>query len=589
MQILLQTFTLLGALGMFLYGMSLMSEGLQKAAGDKLRSFLESMTSTRFKGIITGTIITALIQSSSGTTVMIVSMVNAGLLALGNAIGVIMGAHIGTTVTSWLVALFGFSYDIAAFAIPLIAFGFVFTTAKNDKYRNIGEFIIGFSLLLIGLVTMKNSVPDLNQYPDTLAFVTNLTNYGFGSVLIFTIVGAIITVILQASSAAMAITMVFVANGWINFEMAAAMVLGENIGTTITANLAAAVANYSAKRTALAHTLINIIGVIGALVVFNPFMKLIGEMVTMIGLPNPVVTFHNMDADMSAGMSVELRHSMLYGICFLHTVFNTATTIILVWFIPQIERLVTWMVPTPEGEEEVFRLKFIQGGPLSTAELSLDEAKQEIIHFSEICYNGFKYMREAVMEKDRERFLELKEKLVKYEGITDRIEYEIAAYLNGVAKGEISAASASRIKGMYKMIGEMESLGDSGETVGRILERIRQYVGGNLDDNMYKKLSRMMDLLDDAYVALIENLKVPYSSLKDITNAQDAEYNINEFRNTLREEHIANIDNANYNYQIGVFYMDIVSELEKMGDFIINISEALIEENGYAYAGASLL
>lgn len=280
MQIIIQILTLLGAMAMFLYGMTMMSEGLQKAAGAKLRSILTSMTSTSLKGILTGIVITALIQSSSGTTVMIVSMVNAGLMGLGNAIGVIMGANIGTTITSWIISLFGFSYNIALFAIPFIAVGFFLTTTRNERRRNIGEFIIGFALLLIGLATMKDSVPDLNQYPDTLALVKNLTSYGFGSVIIFTLIGAFITVILQASSAAMALTMVFVANGWIDFEMASAMVLGENIGTTITANIAAAVANYSARRTAVAHTLFNVIGVVATLVFFNPLMKCVGAMTT---------------------------------------------------------------------------------------------------------------------------------------------------------------------------------------------------------------------------------------------------------------------------------------------------------------------
>ena len=575
MQIFIQILTLLGAMAMFLYGMTLMSEGLQKAAGDRLRSFLASMTSTRFKGIMTGIIITILIQSSSGTTVMVVSMVNAGLLALGNAISVIMGANIGTTLTAWLISLFGFSYDITAFAIPFIAVGFFLTTLKSDKQKNIGEFAIGFALLLIGLTTMKDSVPDLNQYPETLAVVKNLTSYGFWSVIIFTLIGALITVTLQASSAAMALTMVFVANGWINFEMASAMVLGENIGTTITANLAAAVGNYSAKRTAIAHTLFNVIGVLFALIFFNPFMKLIGEMTTWIGFPDPVTAFA--DVDLSKGITPELQGSMLYGICFLHTVFNVGTTLILVWFIPQLEAAVKKIIPTPKGEEEVFRLKYIQGGPLSTAELSLDGANQEIIHFGEICNREVDFIRSAISAKDADGLEEICQKLVKYEVITDKIEYEIASYLNEVSKGEISASSALRIKAMYRIIGEMESLGDSGEAIGRMLKRTRAH-GKVFDEDMIKKLNRMLDLLDVAFKAMIANLSAPGIFLKDISNAEDAEYNLNEFRNNLREEHILNIEKEGYNYQTGVFYIDIVQEIEKMGDFIINISQCQLEE-----------
>lgn len=573
MQIALQIFTLLGALALFLYGMTLMSEGLQKAAGDKLRSFLESMTSTRFKRVLTGIIITALIQSSSGTTVMVVSMVNAGLLSLANAIGIIMGANIGTTVTAWIISLFGFSVDISTFAVPLIALGFIMTLAKTNKNKNIGQFIIGFSLLIVGLATMKASVPNLNEHPEALSFLQNLTGYGFGSDLIFLLIATILTIILQASSATMALTMVFVANGWIGFEVAASMVLGENIGTTITANLAAMVANYSSKRAALAHTVFNVFGVIWVLSIFPFFLGLIGKVVMAMGLPNPTT------ADLTLiDSDPNISKCVLFGICTLHTLFNVTNTCILIWFIPQIEKLVSWIIPTPEGEGEVFRLKFIQGGPLSTAELSLDEAKQELVHFSEICYKGFGYARAAVNEKDPEKFEELNAKLTKYEEITDRIEYEIAAYLNGVSKGEISVASANRIRTMYKIIGEMESLGDSGEAIGRLLKRRNTY-GGTFDDEMMKKLNRMMDLVDDAYKAMMDNLRMPYFNLKDITNAQDAEYNINEYRNTLREEHIANIEGDNYNYRLGVFYMDLVAELEKMGDFIINISEAQIEEN----------
>ncbi len=576
MNLVLQIFTLLGAMCMFLYGMTLMSEGLQKAAGDKMRSFLASMTSNRFKGILTGIVVTALIQSSSGTTVMVVSMVNAGLLALGNAIGVVMGAHIGTTVTSWLMALFGFSYDITTFAIPFIAVGFCFMITNKRKYKSIGEFIIGFSLLLIGLVTMKDSVPDLNQYPDTLAFVKNLTSFGMGSVIIFTLIGTIITVVLQASSAAMALTMVFVANGWINFEMAAGMVLGENIGTTITANLAASVANYSAKRTALAHTTINTIGVIMALILFKPLMALIGVMVEAIGFPDPVAAFHDMNV---LSMSPELQKSMLFGVCCLHTTFNMVNTLILVWFIPQIEKLVTKMIPTPKGTEEVFKLKYIQGGPLSTAELSLDVAKQEIVHFSEICQKDFAYVRNAINEKDEDRFNELRAKLIKYEENTDKMEYNIAAFLNEVCKGDISDKTVLKIRSMYKIIGELESLGDSSEAIGRILQRKLSYKA-YFDENIFKKLNRMVDLVDEAYSNMTKLLGNGSDlTSEDISSAKDIEYRINEYRNTLREEHIINIEeNSEYNYQTGVFYMDIVAELEKMGDFIINIAEAQVLE-----------
>ena len=548
MQIFLQIFTLLGALGMFLYGMTLMSEGLQKAAGDRLRSFLASMTSTPFKQVLTGLGITAIIQSSSATTVMVVSFVNAGLLSLANAIGVIMGANIGTTVTAWLISILGFTVDIASLSIPLMAIGFVFFVAKKSKNKSIGEFIIGFALLFLGL------------------------NFLYGSVLIFVLIGTLLTIVLQSSSATMALTLVMVNAGWIPFDIATAMVLGENIGTTITANIAAAVANVSAKRAARAHTVFNVFGVIWVLILYRPFLKLIGIIVEAMGYPNPM-TSSFADAQHGTAEYAALQTSALYGVSMLHTLFNTINTCILIWFVPVIEKIVTWMVKSPEGDEETFRLRFIQGGPLSTAELSLDEAKQEIVHFAEVCHKGFAYVRQAINETDKDKFEELNQKLVKYEEITDRIEFEIASYLNEVSKSEISEESGARIKAMYKIIGEMESLGDSGEAIARMLQR-KNVHGKMFDEAMLRRLNKMMDLVDDAYLAMISNLKKKYSELNDISNATDSEIQINEYRNALREEHIVNLESNSYNYQTGVFYMDIISELEKMGDFMINISQA---------------
>ena len=567
MQIVLQIFTLLGALGMFLYGMTLMSEGLQKAAGDKLRSFLASMTSTPFKQVLTGLCITAIIQSSSATTVMVVSFVNAGLLSLANAIGVIMGANIGTTVTAWLISILGFTADISTLSIPLMAVGFVFFISKKSKNKSLGEFIIGFALLFLGLTFLKDSVPDLNDKPEVLAFLQQWTGYGYGSVLIFLLIGTLLTIVLQSSSATMALTLVMVNFGWIPFDIAAAMVLGENIGTTITANIAAAVANVSAKRAARAHTVFNVFGVIWVLILYRPFLNLIGIIVEALGYPNPLTSSFT---DAAQGSP---EYAALYGVSMLHTLFNTINTCILIWFVPVIERLVTWMVKSPEGDEEIFRLQFIQGGPLSTAELSLDEAKQEIVHFAEICHKGFGYVRQAINEEDKDKFDEMNRKLVKYEEITDRVEFEIASYLNEVSKSEISVAAGARIKAMYKIIGEMESLGDSGEAIGRMLQRKNMY-NKMFDESMLRRLNKMMDLVDGAYVAMIENLKKKHSELGNIANATDCEIQINEYRNVLREEHIVNLESNSYNYQTGVFYMDIISELEKIGDFLINISQA---------------
>ncbi len=567
MHTVLLVFTLLGALGMFLYGMTLMSESLQKAAGDRLRSFLATMTSTPFKQVLTGTAITTLVQSSSATTVMVVSFVNAGLLSLVNAVGVIMGANVGTIPTVWITA-FGFSMDIAVISVPLMAAGFVLISSKRAQYRNIGGFIIGFAMLFLGLSYMKSSASDLLSNKDAMmAFFGHFTGFRFGSVLIFLLVGAVLTMILQASSATMAITMLLASSGLIDFELAAAMVLGENIGTTITANMAASVGNTSAKRAACAHTVYNVFGAIWVLIIYHPFLKLVGHIIMAMGFPNPL------SADLTAPDAMT-QSSLLYGIAILHTLFKLVNTLILVWFIPLIVRVVSVMVKSPEGEEEeVFRLKYITGGLLTTAELSLDEARQEITHFGEICYKDFGYIRQAINEQNPDKFAELNKKLVKYEEITDRIEFEIASYLNEVSKGEISEESADRIKAMYKIIGEMESLGDSGEAIGRILQRKNAH-DKMFDEDMLGKLNLMLDTVENAYRAMLANLEKPYEEVRDISDAQNAEDMINACRNSLREEHISKIESDSYNYQTGVYYMDVLSELERIGDFIINVSQA---------------
>jgi phosphate:Na+ symporter len=568
---ILQIFTLLGAMGMFLYGMNLMSSGLQKAAGDRLRGFLSAMTSNPFKRVMTGVGITALIQSSSATTVMVVSFVNAGLLTLVQAIGVIMGANIGTTITAWMVSLLGFKADISILAVPLMLLGFLFSNSKKNQNKNIGELIVGFSLLFLGLSFMKESVPDLKQTPEVLEFVRQWAGHGFWSVLIFLGIGTILTLILQSSSATMAITLIMLSMGWIPFPMACAMVLGENIGTTITANIAASVGNPSAKRAALSHTIFNLFGVIWALILFKPFLGLVGKIIEMMGFPNPATDgFTVSNPDGADGTAV------LYGLSMLHTLFNLINTIILVWFTELIAKIVTKLVKEPENKEEnAFRLKYIEAGPLATPELATELAFKEIIHFAKISRNGLGYARAAINESDPDKFEELRGKLVKYEEISDRIEYEIATFLNAVSAEEISNRTSIMIKAMYKIIGELESLGDSGESISRILSR-RNIHNKSFDAETIKKLNAMVDLVDHGYAVMIENLTLAFDGkLEEIANAYSAEDRINNQRNNLRDEEIESIESDRKNYQTSVYYMDIVSELETMGDFMINISQTL--------------
>ncbi len=568
---MIQALTLLGALGMFLYGMNLMSAGLQKAAGSKMRSFLTAMTSNPFKGVMSGLGITAVIQSSSATTVMTVGFVNAGLLTLSQAVGVIMGANIGTTITAWMVSLLGFKADISLFAVPLMAVGFLLSLSKRDKRRHISELIIGFSLLFLGLSLMKESVPDLRETPEVLAFIQNWTSYGFGSVLIFLVFGTILTLVLQSSSATMALTLIMVNMGWIPFEMGAAMVLGENIGTTITANIAAAVGSVNARRAALAHTFFNVFGVCWALALFKPLLMLVGAIIAALGLPNPMEITHSAELSMTADESM----ATLYGISMLHTLFNLFNTIILIWFVKGIVKIVTWAIKDKKSDEEdIVKLKFIDAGPLSTAELAIGQARNEVIHFAEISRREVEFIREAINATDEALFEVVRKRLVKYEEVSDRIEYEIAQFLNALPEDSISDETRVEAKRMYKIIGELESLGDSGETISRILSR-RNSHDKSFTEAQKGRIETMLNAVDKAYGVMIDNLKSEKIEPIGLRLATDCEIEINDLRNAIRDEEIHKIESDGSNYQSSVYYLDTVSEIERMGDFIINISQAM--------------
>ena len=568
---LLQILTLLGSLAMFLYGMSLMSGGLQKMAGNRMRIFMAKMTSNNFKCILTGIVVTAMVQSSTATTLLIVSFVNAGLLALGSAIAVIMGANIGTTVTAWIFALSfgGAGWSIATFAIPLMFFAFVFLSIK--KYTSFGEFLMGFALLFLGIATLKETSTVLLDNEGVRTFLSTLSGYGIWSIFLFMLAGAVITFMLQSSATATAITMVLVAQGYIPFTMATAMVLGSNLGTTITSNIAAAVANQSAQRTARAHFLFNLFGVIMALLFFKPFIKLVGLTVEALGFPNPVT---NSFADADDAMQASLVASLPYSVAVLHTVFNVITTLILVWFIPQLVKMVTLMVPNRGEEKETHRLKYIGIGNITTGDLALNSAKLEVVEFGNLCRRDLAYIRIAINASTQAEFDEADKKLIHYEDVTDNVEREIATFLREVSRSELSANGMARMRELYRIIGEMESLGDSGETIGKILARTWEH-NCHLTDNMQEKLNHMLDLVDEAYAAMHYNLSTPIVEITNIRNAEDAETAINEYRDTLRNEHLSNIEKSSYPYETGSFYMDIVNCIEKMGDFIINISQSV--------------
>ena len=563
---------LLGSLAMFLYGMSLMSGGLQKMAGNRMRVFMAKMTSNNFKCILTGIVVTAMVQSSTATTLMIVSFVNAGLLALGSAIAVIMGANIGTTVTAWIFALsFGEgSWSIATIAIPLMFFAFVFRSIK--KYANFGEFLMGFAFLFLGLSILKETSTVLLDNEGVRVFLATLSGHGIGSIFLFMLAGAVITLMLQSSATATAITMLLVAQGYIPFTMATAMVLGSNLGTTVTSNIAAAVANLSAKRTARAHFLFNLFGVILALVFFKPFINLVGLSVEALGFPNPItVDFANADA----ATREHLVASLPYSVAVLHTVFNVITTLILVWFIPQLVKMVTLMVPSKGEEKETYRLKYIGVGKIATGDIALNSAKLEVVEFGRLCRRDLAYIRQAINAGTLADFEAADKKLVHYEEVTDNIEREIATYLRDVSGNELSSSGMARVRELYRIIGEMESLGDSGETIGKIVARLWAH-DCHFNEDMLHRLNHMLDLLDEAYVAMDYNLSTPVVELHDISNAEVAEKAVNEYRDRLRDEHLSNIEKSTYPYETGSFYMDLVNCLEKMGDFLINISQSVI-------------
>ena len=560
---LMNILTLIGALGMFLYGMNLMSTGLQKTAGPGLRNLLASITSNPFKGVLTGLGVTAAIQSSSATTVMVVGFVNAGLLTLIQAIGMIMGANIGTTMTAWIIAVFGFKADISALAVPLMALGFIFSVSKKDKLRNISELIIGFSLLFLGLSLMKSSVPDLRQSPEVLGFITSWSGHGFGSVLLFLALGTILTLILQSSSATVALTLIFLNMGWIQFDMAAAMVLGENIGTTITANIAAAVGSVNAKRAALAHTVFNLFGVVWALAIFHPFINFVQWLVSLMGVDEATAT--------------------IYGISMLHTTFNLLNTLLLVWFTKPIARLVTVLVKDKAPQEDASEggIRYLDYGLVSTPELALAESSKEIVHFSKVMKNGLEYLAGAINSADKEeKFKAYRDKLVRYEEISDKIEYEIVKFLNDLCKNHLSNESKALVRSQIRISGELESLGDSGESISRSLMHMRAY-GRKLSPEHMAKLSQMVGLLSQAYEDMIWNLENA-DKLKDISNAELDEKAINQFRNECRDAELSGLEDTEGLTAKGdayfetVFYLNTLEQLEKMGDFLINISQNIL-------------
>ena len=549
---------LIGSLALFLYGMKIMSEGLQKFAGDSLRRILTAMTTNRVTGVLTGVLITALIQSSSATTVMVVSFVNAGLLTLTQSIGVIMGANIGTTVTAWLISALGFKVDIAAFALPLLAFALPLFFSGKSSRKSIGEFVFGFAFLFMGLQSLKANAPDLGANPEMLAFVQNYTDMGFFSIILFLFIGAILTMIVQASAATMAITLIMCANGWIDYHLGVALVLGENIGTTITANLAALTGNTQARRAALAHLVFNVFGVMWVLVLFYPFTNAVSWFVTHVLKVS----------DTAVAVSFKLAA--------FHTAFNISNTFIMIWFVSLIEKTVCTLIK-PKVEDEEYRLRYITGGMLSTAELSILQAHKEISLFAERTARMFNMVKELFYEKNEETFLKTYSRIEKYENISDRMEIEIANYLTEVSEGRLSSESKEEIRIMLRAVSEIESIADSCNNLARSIKRRNEFKS-EFTEEQNKHLDHMFELVSGALNRMNLILHKPELVHDDINPSYNIENEINNYRNQLKSRNIEDINNKLYQYQDGVYYMDMVSESEKLGDYVLNVVQAVIEK-----------
>lgn len=542
----------IGALAIFLYAMKEMSEGLQKAAGSRMRAILGKITSNPFSGILTGTAVTAVIQSSSATTVMVVSFVNAGLLSLAGAVAVIMGANIGTTATAWIITLLGLGESSGAFSLPMLlaAVSLFFLFSKQDNLKSVAQTIIGLALLLVGMDLLQDAMPDLQQYPAVLEGIASLSGFGFWSVLLFIIIGTLLTCLVQSSSAMMAITLLMCYNGMLNTEMAIALVMGQNIGTTITANIAATVANAAGKKAARAHLVFNVVGVVITLIFLRPILSL-------------VQSLYPTDVPMA--------------ITLFHTLFNVGNTLILVWFIPQIIWLVDRMVPETksrgqESENEEYHLSYISRGPVSTAELNLQSAKREIQLFSKQVlkmYSLLPDLRKATSEKD---FDSVMQRIEKYEQLTDRMEMEITSFLTAVGGGNLSPHGSERVSTMLRIIDNLESIGDSILQIA-LTRKNKRHDAVHFSDHLNANLAQMNALVENALIVMDGNL-VDYDHI-DLPNAYAAEHDVNTCRDRLRAEHLEALKSGTYDYAVGNAYSSLYAQYEKLADYAINVTEAI--------------
>ena len=552
---------LIGSLGIFIYGMKIFSEGLQKIAGNKLRKILKGMTTNRATGIATGFAATTITQSSTTTTVMVVSFVNAGLLTFLESTGVIMGANIGTTVTAWMVSIFGFRFQITPIAVSLIGIFFPFLFVRNNKLKHIAEAMIGFGILFIGLEFIKDAVPDIQENPQILAFLDRFTDYGFGSILIFVIVGTILTLVTQSSSAATTITLVMLAQGWINFPIAAAMILGENIGTTVTANIAALIGNVHAKRAARFHFFFNIIGVLWMLALMPIFLKFVDFMIINF-TPAHLSVLDD---------SPEARINATLGLSLFHTTFNVLNVVFLFAFVPWLIRLVTWLQPSRGSEDEQKRLTYISGGLMPTAELSIGEAYKEVEQLARIT-EKISFSTYGLFFKDKDKRQKFLDKVKSREEITDKIELEIAQYLTNVSEFNLSKTSSRRVRSMLRMTNDLERIADLYYQISRTFDRMESE-DIILPETAMEDIKDMMQLVQDALQLMRENMAGEYGDV-NMNEAHLMEMKIDALRDELREAHYLRLERGDYPPKTGIYYLDFINRLEKIGDHILNVNEA---------------
>lgn len=576
---------LLASVCLFLYGMKVMSEGLQKVAGDRLRNILGIMTRNRVTGVLTGIVITALIQSSSASTVMVVSFVNAGLMTLEQAMAVIFGANVGTTVTTWIISAFSFEVNISDYSLILLAVGVPMLFMKKSAYKSLGEFLIGFSLLFMGLDLISNYVPNLAENPEMLAFVTNWTSLGVWSVLIFFILGIVLTMIAQSSAATFAITLIMCSQGWISFTLGCAIILGGNIGTTITPILASLSGNIAAKRTAMGHLLFNVLGSIIVLCIFHPFMDLVSVITEVCTGTNPLDIGAAQEAGMrgttllneKGGYTAQAQSCVAFGLAMFPTVFNACNLLVMIWFTKLYVKIVCWMVPAHHKEdEEEFNLKYISGGLMSASELNILQAQKEIQLYGKRVDRmlGMSLKLIHLSYKDDE-YSKLYSRIEKYEQISDRMEIEIGTYLNKIAEGRLSPEGKMRIAGMLRIVSEIESIADGCFNIAKTLDRKnKNHVEFN--DNVLHEIDQMYEMVRSSMgnmLTLLDEMERPESSR--IVEAYNKEREINNLRNKLRDGNIFNINNKEYGYQEGIFFMDLISEAEKLADYMLNVVEGV--------------